>query len=308
MPEPRAARGGKGAAIPCRSLLMTCALHPHQYLKAEEHGADIGTFDLEDAVPAEKKEEARRLTLPFLASGARLGFTRAVRVNSLRTEDGLRDLLAVLDSGARPEILFLPKVESPEELVIVDQILAGRLPDTVLLATIETAAGLCAVEEIAAAPTPRLWGLIFGAADYSASVGASLAWEALLFARSRIVAAASSSGLRAIDAPCFDLEDAARLRCEIELSRQIGFAGKAAIHPRQVEAIHRGFTPSVEAIARAREILAESERHGGQICVVDGQMVGPPGVIAARRLLASVAAELPAGVGQPDGEGRREGS
>lgn len=149
-------------------------------------------------------------------------------------------------------------------------------------------------------------GLIFGAADYSASVGASLAWEALLFARSRIAVAASSSGLRAIDAPCFDLDDAARLRCEIELSRQIGFAGKAAIHPEQVEAINRGFTPSAEAVARAREILAESERHGGQICVVEGQMVGPPGVLAARRLLANVAAGLPAAAGRPAALGHGE--
>jgi (S)-citramalyl-CoA lyase len=305
VPELSVSWGDRRAAIPCRSLLMTCALHPQRYLKAEECGADIGTLDLEDAVPAGAKEEARRLALPFLASGARVGFTRALRINSLRTEDGLRDLLAVLASGARPEILFLPKVESPEELVMVDQILAGRLPGTVLLATIETAAGLCEVEEIAAAPTPRLWGLIFGAADFSASVGASLTWEPLLFARSRIVAAVSRSALRAIDAPCFDLEDAAELHREIELSRQIGFAGKAAIHPRQVEAINRGFTPSAEAVARAREVLAESESRGGEICVVEGQMVGPPGVHAARRLLARTA-ELHAGARRPDGKGRRE--
>jgi (S)-citramalyl-CoA lyase len=137
-----------------------------------------------------------------------------------------------------------------------------------------------------------MWGLIFGAADYSASVGSSLGWEPLLFARSRIVNAACRSGLRTLDAPCFDLNDPARLWKEAELSRQMGFAGKAAIHPGQVAAINAAFTPSAEAIARAREVLAESENHGGEICVVAGEMVGPPGVHAARRLLAR-AAQLP---------------
>lgn len=276
--------------IACRSLLMTSALHTRRYRGAEENGADIGTLDLEDSVPAELKEEARRLALPFLAEPA--PFTRALRVNSLRSEDGLRDLLAVLESGARPDILFFPKVESAEELVIADQVLAGRLPGIRFLATLETAAGLCAAEQIAAAPTRRMWGLIFGAADYSASVGSSLAWEPLMYARSRIVNAACRSGLRAIDAPCFDLSDPARLWKETELARQMGFSGKAAIHPAQVAAINAGFTPSAEAIARAREVLAESASHGGEICVVEGEMIGPPGVHAAHRLLAR-AAELP---------------
>lgn len=279
-------------SIACRSLLMTSALHSRRYRGAEEHGADIGTLDLEDAVPPELKEEARRLALPFLAS-ASVRFTRALRVNSLRSEDGLRDLLAILETGARPDILFFPKVESAEELAIADQVLAGRLPATRFLATIETAAGLCAVEEIAAAPTRRMWGLIFGAADYSASIGSSLAWKPLAYTRSRIVNAASRSGLAAIDAPCFDLSDPARLRKETGLARQMGFAGKAAIHPEQIEAINAGFTPTVEALARAREILAESESRGGEICVVEGEMIGPPGVHAARRLLAR-AGELPA--------------
>lgn len=277
-------------SILCRSLLMTCALHPHQYGRVQQCGADIGTIDLEDGVPLALKERARRLALPLLAGESREGFSRALRINSVRTEEGLRDLLAVIESGARPDILFFPKVESPDELMIVDQVLAGRIPRTVFLATIETAAGLAAVEEIAAAPTPRMWGLIFGAADYSSDLGAALAWEPLLYGRARIQHAACRFSLQAIDAPCFNVHDREALVREVEQVRQMGFAGKAAIHPQQVEPINRGFTPDVAAIARAREILAASERNGGEICVVRGEMVGPPGVRAARRLLSSAGA------------------
>src|SRR5690349_20194281 len=102
----------------CRSMLMTCALHVQRYDKASEVGADIATVDLEDSVPASSKEEARRLALPFLR-GEVGGPLRAVRINSLRTPDGLRDLLALLESGARPDALFVPKVESAQDILIL---------------------------------------------------------------------------------------------------------------------------------------------------------------------------------------------
>lgn len=273
--------------IACRSLLMTCSLIPERYARASECGADIGTVDLEDSVPPDRKEEARRLVVRYLASPFSGGSARAVRINSLRCEDGLRDLLALLDSGVRPDILFLPKVESAEEPVLVDQILGGRWPSTVVLATIETARGLAAVEEIAAPGTPRLWGLIFGAFDYSVDVGCSLEWEDLLYARSRLLAAAARAGLPLIDAPCFDLEDGQKLAAEVARGRRMGFAGKAAVHPRQLAAINAGFTPGEDAISEALEILAATEVSQGGICVVRGRMIGPPSVRMARRLLAN---------------------
>jgi (S)-citramalyl-CoA lyase len=276
--------------IACRSLLMTCALYPQRYGRAGECGADIGTVDLEDSVPAERKEEARRLALPYLAAPrAPQANTaaRALRVNCLRSADGLRDLVAVLDSGARPDVLFLPKVESPEEAALPHEVLAGRLPEAVVLATIETARGLAAVERLAASGVPRLWGLIFGAFDYSVDVGSSLEWEDLLYARSRILNAAAQTGLPVIDAPCFDIDDAGALAAELARGRRLGFAGKAAVHPRQVAAINETFTPDAAAIEEAREILAATAAAAGGICVVRGRMIGPPSVRHARRLLAN---------------------
>lgn len=272
----------------CRSMLMTCALHPERYARAAEIGADVGTVDLEDSVPAARKEEARRLAMPFFREPGSEGTPRTLRtlrINSLRSADGLRDLLAVLDSGARPDALLVPKVDSAQDVRILQEILGERLAETIFLVVIETAAGLAAVEEIAAA-TPRVRALVFGGFDFSAEMGTSMDWEPLLFARSRILVAAARAGIPAMDSPCFDLEDGERLRRDVRRSRELGFLGKAAVHPRQVAAINEGFTPDPRAVARARRILGLLEENGGEIAVMDGEMLGPPAVVAARRLLA----------------------
>jgi (S)-citramalyl-CoA lyase len=273
------------AAFFCRSLLSTCALHVPQHARALASGADGVVLDLEDSVPAEAKADARRLALPFL-QGQGEGCLRALRINSPRTEDGLRDLLALLEHGARPDLLVVPKVESAEELRWLDTLLAGRM-EAGLVPVIESPRGLHAVEDIARA-VPRVRGLIFGAADFAASLGTRLAWEPLQYARARLVVAAAHAGVLALDAPCFRLEDPGALQGELERGRQLGFVGKMAIHPRQIPAINAGFLPPPEVVAQAREIVARSERGESAIRVVGGQMIGPPFERWARQLLASV--------------------
>ncbi|HYU33700.1 MAG TPA: CoA ester lyase [Thermoanaerobaculia bacterium] len=268
---------------------MTCALYVERYGRAGEVGADIGTVDLEDSVPAPAREEARRLALPFFmearGAGGADGWLRTLRINNLRSADGLRDILALVESGARPPALLVPKVDSAQDLLILEELLQERLPSTIFLVVIETAAGLAAVDEIAAA-TPRVRALVFGGADFSADLGTTMEWEHLLYARSRILVAAARAGIPAMDSPCFEIRNAEALRSEILRSQRLGFAGKAAVHPRQVALINEGFTPAPEAVRRARRILASIEERGGQIVVLDGEMIGPPAVIAARRMLA----------------------
>jgi (S)-citramalyl-CoA lyase len=291
-PEERAVRDGRAPGpLACRSMLITCALHRAQYGKAGQLGADIATLDLEDSVPPARKEEARRLALPFLAGGPWAGITRGLRVNALRTPDGLRDVLALRESAARPDVLMVPKVDAAEDLRILEQLLCDKLPDLGFVVIVETAHALCAVEEIAVA-TPRLRGLVFGTADLSADLGTTMSWEHMLYGRSRTLAAAARAGVPVIDSPCFELDDEAELRLQIRRAGEMGFAGKCAVHPKQVAAINEGFTPQPAAIARALEILDRTESSRGQICVIDGQMIGPPAVLAARRLLAS-AGKLP---------------
>ncbi len=268
----------------CRSMLMTCALHVQRYDKATEVGADIAAIDLEDSVPLRSKEEARRLALPFLRGGEEDGPVRAVRINSLRSPDGLRDLLALLEGGARPDALFVPKVESAQDLLILQEILGEQMASTYFLVLIETAAGLCAVEEIAAS-TPRLRALVFGGADYSTDLGISMDWEQLFYARSRILVAASRSGIQAMDSPYFEITNEEGLRVETGKSRALGFHGRVAVHPRQVPFINQAYAPAPEAVERASRVVATVEKSAGQIAVMEGDMIGPPMLKAARRTL-----------------------
>ncbi|MFP2924378.1 HpcH/HpaI aldolase/citrate lyase family protein [Pyxidicoccus sp. 3LG] len=277
-------------SIPCRTFLVTPALDPSRFGKAVEVGADVGLLDLEDGVPTALKAEARRFAIEHLVRSRRAHGPMSVRINSLRTPDGLRDVLALLDAGAQPDAILLPKVESPMELQQLDELLGSRIPDAVLLAIIETPRGVSSVESIAAA-TPRLHGLIFGAADLSSQMGVPLTWEPMLYARSRIAMAAGMAGLSAIDSPFFDLEDTAGLQEETRRARALGFTGKIVIHPHQVDIIHDALRPSARMVDHARRVLAQADDGKGGIHVVGGSMIGPPLVAAARRVLASVQLE-----------------
>jgi (S)-citramalyl-CoA lyase len=274
---------------PGRTCLVTPALDPARFEKAVQVGADLGQLDLEDGVPVALKAEARRLAVEHL-SHPRTGHPMSVRINSLRTEDGLRDVLALLDAGARPEAIVLPKVESPVELQQLDALLGARMPDVALLAIIETPRGVSAVDDIAMA-TPRLRGLIFGAADLSSQLGVPLTWESMLYARSRIAMAAHGAGIPAIDSPFFDLENPTGLEQETHRARALGFTGKIVIHPDQVAIVHEALRPPAHAVDQARRVLAQVEDGKGGIHVVGGSMIGPPLVVAARRVLASVTRE-----------------
>jgi citrate lyase beta subunit len=271
-----------------RTMLMTSAISPRRYQGALQSGADVCTLDLEDAVPPARREEARRNASRIFARPS-TGCVRALRINSLRTVDGLHDVLALVYGAIRPDVLLVPKVNCAHDLLILEDMLGDQLADVAFLATIETAAGLAAAEEIATA-TPRVRALVFGAADFAADLGISMDWEPLLYARSRIVTAAAAAGIPAIDAPTFDLSDDLALKIDVNRSRELGFGGKAAVHPRQVPVINDAFTPLPAEVERARRVIEMAYGKSGQIGVLDGQMVGPPMVAAARRLLARVKA------------------
>ncbi|WP_205522816.1 aldolase/citrate lyase family protein [Myxococcus eversor] len=275
--------------LQCRSFLVTPAIDPSRFDKALEVGADMGLLDLEDGVPESLKNEARRLAISYLSTSRPRG-PLCLRINSLRTEAGLRDVLALLDSNARLEALLLPKVESPSEIHQVEALLGERFPEMSLLAIIETARGVEAVDAIAMS-TPRLRGLIFGAADLSAQLGVPLAWEPLLYARSRIAMAATIAGVSAIDSPFFDLEDLAELEDETRRVCALGYTGKIVIHPDQVGVVHAALRPTAQMVAHARRVLAQAGDGKGGIHVVGGSMIGPPLVTVARRVLASVQLE-----------------
>ena len=275
------------AAIRARSWLFTPATRPDRFAKASAAGADVAILDLEDAVAPGDKAQARTIALEYLADEPADGARHALRINGLDTRSGISDLDALLGSSAAPNFVVLPKTETAGHLQILDRLLTAAGKDTRLIGLIESAYGLAKVEAIATA-TPRLTGLMLGAADMAADLGAATAWEPLAFARGRLIAACASAGLTPIDSPFFDLHDEAGLKHEVAASVALGFAAKAAIHPAQIGAINAALTPSAEAVERARAILAENAKGVG---TVDGQMIDEAVARKARRTLAAAGIE-----------------
>ena len=267
-----------------RSLLFVPATRPDRFERAAAAGADAIIVDLEDAVPIEAKDDARAQAATWAATPGRAGVVRCLRVNSIKSAHGLRDLLALAAAPSRPPLLMLPKVESVGELDVVDGVLGGTADAPGVLALIETARGLAAAAAIGA--HPRVGALVLGGADLAADLGAMFAWEPLLWARGQLVAAAATAGVAVIDMPWLDLEDHAGLVAEVGAARRLGFTGKLAIHPKHVPAINGTFTPGAAEIARARRIVDAADAAGGGVCVVEGRMVDAPVVRAARRTLS----------------------
>jgi (S)-citramalyl-CoA lyase len=204
-------------------------------------------------------------------------------MNGLNTRAGLADITGLLDSKAAPGFLVLPKTESSAHLAILDRLLAAAGKTIRLVAIVESAVGLAAIDEIASA-TPRLAAIMFGAADMAADLGAETAWESLLYSRSRLVAACTLRGVLALDSPYFDIRDHDGLAQEIARSHALGFAAKAAIHPTQIAPINAALTPSPAAVAEARAILAENAKGVG---VINGRMIDEAVARHARRTLAA---------------------
>lgn len=268
----------------CRSLLSTPASAVGRYAGGHRSGADICMVDLEDSIPPEGKEKARRQAEMFFSAPSAAGTRCAVRINAVTDPDGLRDLLAIARYPVRPGTVLVPMVESARDIEIVERVLAGVHPPVDLLAVVETPRGLENVAQIAAA-SGRLRALIFGSADYSFAVGARLSCETLAHARARVVNAARAAGVEVLDSPDFEIADAAGLRRVAQQAADMGFSGKIAIHPGQVPIINEVFSPDAATLRRARQVLAAGRENGRNVTVVDGMMVGLPFFAAAQRLI-----------------------
>jgi (S)-citramalyl-CoA lyase len=276
------------APIRTRSWLFTPATRPERFVKASQVGADVAILDLEDAVAPGDKERARTTALDYLMGNPANGALHALRINGLDTRAGISDLDALLGSKAAPDFLVLPKTETAGHLEILDRLLTAAGKATRLIGLIESARGLAAVEAIATA-TPRLAGLMLGAADMAADLGATLAWKPLLaLVSGRLITACAVAGVIPVDSPFFDLHDESGLKQEVAAAVALGFPAKAAIHPAQIDAINAALTPNAEAVERARKILAENVKGVG---TVEGQMVDEAVARRARHTLVSAGLE-----------------
>ena len=279
-----------------RSLLFVPAVRPDRYPKALATGADAVCIDLEDGVSFNAKDEARESALALLAGRAPSRAEVSLRINDPKTALGRRDLEAVRHAGVRPDALMLPKCDGPDEIRQVAAALGGALSDLPLIVMAETARGVAAADAIAAA-TPTVSAIFFGAIDYAADVGCEVAWDAVLYARSRVVVAAAIAGVSALDSPFMDVPALDALAAESRRTRALGFAGKAAIHPTQVPVIQAAFSPPDAEVAWARRIVEAYDRNEGGVLLVDGKLIERPVIASARRTLAIATTVEAAGSG-----------
>ena len=276
--------------------------------KARDLAVDEVMLDLEDSVAPDAKPAARELAIAALRSGGWDGKLIAVRVNDVTTPWAYQDVIAVLE-GARGAVdsLILPKVSEPGAIVWLD-VLLGQLERSVGLeqgrigieAQIEDAAGLAAVEAIAAASS-RLVSLVFGPADFMASIGMrsltvggqpeGYAFDAHHYPLMRMLVAAKARGLQAIDGPYAKIHDMDGLRRAGTSAAALGYDGKWVLHPGQIDIVNDAFTPSADDYQRATRILAAYERatatdRRGAV-MLDGEMIDE----ASRKLALAIAAK-----------------
>lgn len=271
---------------PRRSFIFSPGLKPEMYPKALASGTDIVCVELEDGIAPKDKDEARGKAIALFAEPrADDGVERVVRINCLREAFGLADVQAVLATDTPPPALMLPKVRTPDEVVWLDNLLTERGHATRLHVIIETNAALEAVYDIARA-SPRIDALFFGGVDMAAELRCKNAWEPLLYARSRVVHAAASVGLDAIDVPYLDLDDPEGMRREAELVRDLGFSGKGSIHPKQIGILNDVFTPDEASIAHARRIIQAFADADTGLVVVDGKLIEKPVLRDMHRILS----------------------
>jgi len=307
-----------------RSELAVPGTNARAMEKAPTLGADLVFLDLEDAVAPDDKEQARANVIEALGTHDWSGCAASIRINGLDTHWCYRDIVEVVE--ARGEVLdtvLVPKVGSPSDVEFVATLLdqieqrngweTGRIGIHVL---IETAKGMANVEAISRARPDRLEAMVFGVADYAASVqarttnigGANPDYAILTdpdeagererhwgdqwhFGISRMVAACRAEGLRPIDGPFGDYNDADGYRAAARRAAALGCEGKWAIHPSQVALANEVFTPADAEIERAERILQAMEdaaKEGKGAVSLDGRLIDAASIRMARNLMNKV--------------------
>jgi len=279
-----------------RSFLFVPGDSPRKFAKAMGGEADALILDLEDSVAATAKATARACVIDMLQA-ERGGKALFVRVNALDTGLTLADLAAVMPFA--PDGIVLPKCEGPNDLRTCAHYLAAfeaahDLQQTNILAiTTETAASLFSLGQYRDVD-PRLWGLMWGAEDLAASLGArqntneGTYTEPFRLARNLCLAGAASADVVAVDTICANLKDLQAVEAEANGARRDGFGAKAVIHPDHVAPVNRAFQPTPEELDWARKVIdAFAINPEAGVVNIDDQMIDRPHYRAAERILAA---------------------
>lgn len=292
-----------------RSELATPATSERMFAKAAASEADLVFLDLEDAVAPALREQARGKAVRALNEYDWGSTARAVRINDIRTKWAYGDIIEVV-TGARENLdtLIVPKAAAARDVWWVDVLLSqleenlGLRKQIRLEVLIEDVAGVAHAEQIATA-SPRLDAVIFGAGDLSVSQRARVdtnfqpsehyPGDFWYYARMQVLTAARIAGILAIDAPYPDFRDPEGYERDASAAASLGFNGKWAIHPSQIEVANRVFRPTDADVERARrnlEAYRAAEADGLGATSVDGQLVDAAHVKLAEHVLAQHAA------------------
>lgn len=281
-----------------RSMLFVPGDSRRKFDKARQVAADALILDLEDSVGLEAKGEARVVVRDML-NADRTRQKLYVRVNALDTGMTLADLAAVMP--ARPDGIVLPKSRSGDDVARLSHYLdaceamAGiDLGSTRILAivteTAESIFGLASYRR----HLPRLMGMMWGAEDLAASLGATENGDAagyhppFLVARQLCLMAAAAAGVMAIDTVCPAIDDLERVTSESRIARRDGFMAKAVIHPKHVDIVNSAFSPTGSELSLARQIVAAfASAPTAGVLKIDGKMIDRPHLRAAQRVLES---------------------
>jgi len=277
-----------------RSLLFVPIIREKFVASAHRRGADAIILDLEDSVPEEEKQRGRELIASAAKEVGRAGAEVLVRINR-PWQQAFRDIEAAV--SAPVTALMCPKVESPEHLGVIAELLdvlerqrGMSLGHTKLVALIETAAAYFRAREIALA-TPRLVALSLGAEDFAASVGMEPLGETLEMPKQTVIIAARAAGILPLGfmGTVADFKDLDAFRAVVRRSRRFGFAAASCIHPSQLAILNEEYGVSPTEAERARRLIAAYEAalaQGVGAVTFEGKMIDVPVVERARALLA----------------------
>ncbi|KAG0197429.1 hypothetical protein BGX28_009066, partial [Mortierella sp. GBA30] len=273
--------------------------------------ADCLVYDLEDGVAHNRKNVAREMVFDALEASEHRKAEKAVRINAVGSGLEFDDLNVVLRSS-RLQAIVIPKVQSAKDVQFVSQMVDSVAPfitrkNVRIIASIESALGIMNLKEIATSD-PRVDALVFAAEDYCADLGLTRTREGteMLYGRSAIVTAAHAYGLQAIDLVCMDYKNDDILREECDFGRRMGFLGKQAVHPRQLDIIQRCFLPTDQEIARAADISEGYQEHakrGVGAFNYNGKVIDLPVVKWAEKVLSRA---RQGGVAIPNSEERQK--
>lgn len=281
-----------------RSMLFVPGNNPGVMKDAHIYRPDSIMFDLEDAISVMEKDSARYLVYNMIKKlkplYEELGIEIVVRINGLDTEYGIEDLEMMV--RAQPDVIRIPKTDSKDDVLGVEKEIERiekeiglEVGTTKLMVAIESPKGALNAYEIATS-SKRLVGMAIGGEDYVTNLKTVRSQEGieLFTGRGMIVMAARAAGIDALDSVYSDINNDEGFVREAEMVKKMGFSGKSLIHPKQIELIHKVYTPSEKDILKAEKIVLATEealKENKGVFTVDGKMVDRPIIERAKNIL-----------------------